>query len=379
MTDARKQQRVELDPPVTASTPAEADAPPEMPAQKRADDADIAAEISTLISKVGGDPDSFDGKLIRDMMVTALKLIPDQRDTGDLKLMTSALKEMRYAYRVFGQYHEKPKISIFGSARTPPDHLDYLAAVDFSRLMASAGWMVITGAGDGIMKAGHEGPGREASFGVAIRLPFETTANEVIAGDEKLIHFRYFFTRKLMFLSQAEAVALFPGGFGTMDEAYETLTLVQTGKASMIPIVMLEGEGRDYWEHWRDFNERRLLEDGLISEEDLGLFKIAHTPAEAVDYVTRFYRNYHSSRYVRDDLIIRLRNRLHDDHVEQLAEEFKILIKHGTMQQRGAYREEDDHLHLPRLTFTHTRYKYGLVRRLIDRINDFDPPNAHEP
>ena len=237
--------------------------------------------------------------------------------------------------------------------------------------------MVITGAGDGIMKAGHEGPGREASFGVAIRLPFETTANEVIAGDEKLIHFRYFFTRKLMFLSQAEAVALFPGGFGTMDEAYETLTLVQTGKASMIPIVLLEGEGRDYWEHWHDFNESRLLRDGLISEEDLGLFHIAKTPSEAAHHITHFYRNYHSSRYVRDDLIIRLRNRLHDDHVEQLAEEFKILIKRGTITQRGAYKEEEDHLQLPRLAFTHTRYKFGLVRRLIDRINEFDP--ADEP
>ncbi len=374
MKDARKQQpRVELDPPTTASTPAEADAPPEKAAQKRADDPDIASEISTLISKVGGEPDSFDGRLIRDMMVTALKLIPDERDTGELKLMTSALKELRYAYRVFAQYPEQFKISIFGSARTPPEHPDYIAAVEFSKLIAQAGWMVITGAGDGIMKAGHEGPGREASFGVAIRLPFETTANEVIAGDEKLIHFRYFFTRKLMFLSQAEAVALFPGGFGTMDEAYETLTLVQTGKASMIPIVLLEGEGRDYWEEWRDFNEHRLLRDGWISEEDLGLFKIAKTPAEAVEHVTRFYRNYHSSRYVRDELVIRLHRKLKDEDVQRLSDEFKILIKRGEMTQVGAFPEEDDHLELPRLTFTHTRYKFGLIRRLIDRINDLDP------
>jgi len=220
--------RSELDPPTTGTSPAERDVPPERPAQKRADDPDIAAEINDLIQRVGGDPDSFDGSLINQLVTSALKLIPDGRDTGELKLMTAAMKELRYAFRVFGQYPDPHKISIFGSARTPEDHPDYEAAVEFSRLMAARGWMVITGAGDGIMKAGHEGPGRDASFGVAIRLPFETTANEVIAGDEKLIHFRYFFTRKLMFLSQSEAVALFPGGFGTMDEAFETLTLVQT-------------------------------------------------------------------------------------------------------------------------------------------------------
>jgi hypothetical protein len=373
MNARRQQRRVELDPPTSPTTPAAADAPPERSEQKRADDPDIGAEIEDLIAKVGGEPATFDGKLIRDMMVTALKLIPDKRDTGELKLMTAALKELRYAYRVFGQYPERLKISIFGSARTPPGHPDYAAAVEFSRLMAQAGWMVITGAGDGIMRAGHEGPGRESSFGVAIRLPFETTANEVIAGDEKLIHFRYFFTRKLMFLSQAEAVALFPGGFGTMDEAYETLTLVQTGKASMIPIVMLEGGGRDYWEEWLAFNKHRLLGDGWISEEDLGLFHIASSPADAAESITRFYRVYHSSRYVRDNLVIRLRHAISPSDVERLADEFRVLIKSGTMSLRGPYPEEDDHLDLPRLIFVHTRHKFGLVRRLIDRINDSKP------
>jgi uncharacterized protein (TIGR00730 family) len=376
MTDpnARKQhRRVELDPPLTATPPSAVDAPPERSAQRRADDPDIATEIQSLIAKVGGDPESFDGRLIRDMMVTALKLIPDCRDTGELKLMTAALKELRYAYRVFGQYPERLKISIFGSARTPPSHPDYAAAVEFSRLMAEAGWMVITGAGDGIMKAGHEGPGRESSFGVAIRLPFETTANEVIAGDEKLIHFRYFFTRKLMFLSQAEAVALFPGGFGTMDEAYETLTLVQTGKASMIPIVMLEGEGRDYWEEWLAFNRRRLLRDALINEEDLGLFHIARSPADAARHITGFYRVYHSSRYVRDMFVIRLRHAIGEADAARLTDEFRVLIKSGAMTLRGPFPEEEDHLDLPRLAFSHTRHHFGLIRRLIDRINECPP------
>ncbi len=284
---------------------------------------------------------------------------------------------MRYAYRVFGQYRDPHKVSIFGSARTPVGHPDYLAAREFGRLMADAGWMVITGAGDGIMKAGHEGPGREASFGVAIRLPFETNANEVIAGDDKLIHFRYFFTRKLMFLSQAEAVALFPGGFGTMDEAFESLTLVQTGKSSMIPIVMLEGAGENYWEQFDAAMRAMLLARGWINPEDVQLYRIMRTPAEAVEHIRAFYRIYHSSRYVKDDLVIRLKRPLKQTDVDRLTDEFRILIKPAGGQggspakivQRGPFEVEDDHLDLPRLSFPHTRYKFGLIRQLIDRIN----------
>ncbi len=365
--------RQELDPQATSATPAAQDVPPELPAQRRVDHPEIVERLNQTIREVGGDPGAFEGRLVRELLIAGLKLIPDGRDTGELKLITAAVKELRYAYRVFGQYRDRYKVSIFGSARTPPEHPDYICAREYGRLMAEAGWMVITGAGDGIMKAGHEGPGREASFGVAIRLPFETTANEVIAGDEKLIHFRYFFTRKLMFLSQADAVALFPGGFGTMDEAYETLTLVQTGKASMIPIVMLEGEGSVYWQQWDAFVRDHLLARGLISPEDLSLYHIAASPREAVEHVQRFYRNYHSSRYVGDDLVIRLRHRLRDRDVECLQEEFSDLIREGGMTQRGPYEVEDDWLDLPRLAFTHTRHKYGRVRQLIDRINECDP------
>ncbi len=365
--------RQELNPATSSSTPAEADTPPESPSQRRADHPEIVERLNQTIREVGGDPDSFDGRLVRELLTVGLKLIPDGRGTGELKLMASALKELRYAYRVFGQYPDRYKVSIFGSARTPSDHPDYIMAVEFSRLMAHRQWMVITGAGDGIMKAGHEGPGREASFGVAIRLPFETTANEVIAGDEKLIHFRYFFTRKLMFLSQADAIVLFPGGFGTMDEAFETLTLVQTGKASMIPIVMLEGDSSDYWEQWDEFACTRLLSRGLINPEDRSLYYIATSSVDAADHIDRFYRNYHSSRYVRDDLIIRLKNRLRDDDIERLEEEFRVLIKRGGFSQRGPYDVEDENLDLPRLAFTHTRYKYGIVRKLIDAINECEP------
>ncbi len=239
--------------------------------------------------------------------------------------------------------------------------------------MAEHGWMVITGAGDGIMKAGHVGPGRAASFGVAIRLPYETSANTVIEGDDKLINFRYFFTRKLMFLSQAESVVNLPGGYGTMDEAFETLTLVQTGKAAMLPIVMLDSPGSSYWSDWMTFVKDRLLVDGLISEEDLSLTYLTQDPQDAANHVLQFYRNYHSSRYVRDDLIIRLRCKLRDEDVEALNDEFGILVKEGKITQGGAYPEEDDHLNLPRIRFTHTRYKYAVVRQLIDRINTFMP------
>ena len=357
--------------------------PPEDRAVKRADAPDILSRIDALIGEVapGTTPESMQGRLVKDLIVNALKLVPDGRDTGEIKLITAAVKELRYAYRVFGQYAEPHKVTIFGSARTPKTHPDYAAAVEFGRLMAEAGWMSITGAGGGIMEAGHEGPGKEKSFGVAIRLPFETTANAVIAGDSKLITFRYFFTRKLMFISQAEAVALFPGGFGTMDEAFESLTLIQTGKAAMLPVVLVQGKGETYWEQFITFVKQGLLTRGWISEEDLSLFKLCQTPQEAVDHILRFYRLYHSARYVKDDLVIRVKRPLHQRDIDRLSEKFGSLIKKpenggttgGKIILRGAFDVETDHKDLPRLVFTHTRYHYGRIRQLIDAINECEP------
>ncbi len=367
------QQRQMLDPEEGVQQD-ESAAPPEDKEQQRAQDPAIQNQLSELITRLTGvEEKSFDHRLVRDLMTAALKLIPDGRDTGELKLMAAAVKELRYAYRVFAQYPDIKKVTIFGSARTPEDHPDYKAAVEFSRLMASKKWMAITGAGDGIMKAGHEGPGRAASFGVAIRLPFETTANTVIAGDEKLINFRYFFTRKLMFLSQCDAVAVYPGGFGTMDEVYEVLTLVQTGKSSMIPIVLLEGEGVRYWDEWHEFVTEKLLGHGMINAEDRQLYKICRTAEEGVEEIERFYRNYHSSRYVRDDLVIRMNYPISDEDLDAINEEFAPLVRSGKIVQSGPYPEEDDHLDLPRLAFTHTRYHYAVVRLLIDRINQCEP------
>jgi len=331
----------------------------------------VSDAAAALVRQVGGDPDTFDGRLVRELIETALKLVPDGHDTGQLKLINSALKEMRYAYRVFNRWQGTRKVTIFGSARTPEDHPDYLAARRFGALMADAGWMAITGAGDGIMKAGHEGPKREASFGLSIRLPFETTANEVIEGDPKLINFRYFFTRKLMFMSHADAVVVCPGGFGTQDELFESLVLIQTGRSNVLPVILLEGEDGVYWDHWKTYVRKNLLENGWINEEDTGLYYEAKSPEDAVAHVLRFYHAYHSSRYVKEKLVLRVTRRPTEEEMANLNDEFAALVKEGAIEVTGPLEGETDHLDLPRLTFTHTRYHFGLVRALIDRINDF--------
>ncbi len=332
--------------------------------------------IDGLIDSMGGDPSSFAGRMIAELIQTSLKLIPDEHDIGQLKLLNRALKEMRYAYRVFNPYEGTRKIAIFGSARTPEDHPNYLAARSFSAAIARRGWMSITGAGDGIMKAGHEGPRREASFGLSIRLPFETTANEVIEGDPKLINFRYFFTRKLMFLSHADAIAIFPGGFGTQDETFEALTLVQTGKSNIVPIVLVEAQGSEYWNYWETYLRKNLLANGMINAEDTAIYYIAPSVEDAAEHVLRFYRVYHSSRYVGEQLVLRLSHPLNDAQVEHLNEQYSMLVRSGQIVQCGPLDSEDDHLELPRLALHHTRRDYGLLRSLIDCINGFEADGA---
>ena len=348
------------------------------------DDESIRTRLQALVRDAGktagssGDPvkDGRRRRHVEELATTALKLLGDGLDLGQVKLLELALKEMRRSYRLFNRYRGVRKVSIFGSARTPEAHPDYHSAREFGRLMAAESWMAITGAGDGIMKAGHEGPTREASFGLSIRLPFETNANDVIAGDDKLLSFRYFFTRKLMFVSHSDAVAVFPGGFGTMDEIFEVLTLVQTGKSPMVPIVLVEGSGPDgkplgYWKRWEFGVVENLLSQGWISKEDPGLFEIASSPADAVSRILRFYHRYHSSRYVDDHLVIRLKRPLLDEQVKQLDEEFRPLIKSGHMHQTGAHESEEDHASLPRLRFHFAKRGFGMLRRMIDRINGF--------
>ncbi len=339
---------------------------------------DITSQtLDDLVARSGGDPNTLSGKIARELMHTALKLLDDQADEGEMKLISRSLKELRYALKVFRPYREVPKISVFGSARTPPEHPHYKAAEQFSRLMAQAGWMVITGAGDGIMRAGHGGAGPEKSFGVAIRLPFETNANEFILGDPKLVIFRYFFTRKLVFMWMSHAVALFPGGFGTHDEAFEALTLIQTGKAPLVPIVAVDaptpGSGGDYWRLWKQYIESQMLAEGLVSADDMNLFMVTDDPQKAVDEVLNFYRNYHSQRFVYDKLVLRLRRPLTDKQLDALNDEFASLIKEGRMQQGGPLEQEaGEYPNLPRLHFEYTKRDYGRLRLLINRINQFD-------
>lgn len=334
-------------------------------------DDDVVEQLDALIARIGGDPGSLSGRLVREMMQTSLRLITDGADLGEQKLIARSFKELRYALKVFRAYRGQHKVSIFGSARTPPGHPDYQAAVDVAKGFAEHDWMVITGAGDGIMRAGHEGAGKAKSFGVSIRLPFETNANSVIAGDPKLITFRYFFTRKLCFVSQADALVLLPGGFGTLDEAFEVLTLVQTGKSAMIPIVMVEPPGNDYFERLDRYVQEVLLKQKLISPPDLHLYHIFHDPKAAVQHVIDFYRNYHSMRYVDDQLVIRIRKPLAERQLAEMNEEFADLRVTGVFEQSGPLPEETTELDLPRIVFTYTRRDYGRLRLLIDRINQF--------
>src|SRR5882724_11444844 len=233
-----------------------------------------------------------DGDMVAEIVANALKLLRDQTNRGDIKLINKSFKELRYALKIFSPYRDVRKVSIFGSARTPESHPDYRQAAEFGKKMAAAGWMVITGAGGGIMAAGHGGAGADPSFGLAIRLPFEQLTNRFIANDPKLINFRYFFTRKLMFVRSSHAIALFPGGFGTMDEGFEVLTLVQTGKSVPMPIVFIDRPGGDYLSSWQDYVRKQLLGRGLISEDDLSVYKTTDNVNEAIEEVRQFYSNY---------------------------------------------------------------------------------------
>ena len=342
-------------------------------------DAAFVEPLNDLIRRAGGDADSQVGRLVRETMQNALRLVRDRVDGGEVKVLSLAFREMRHAFSIFRPYADVRKISVFGSARTFEHQAQYRAALDFSRRISEAGWMVITGAGDGIMRAGHGGAGREASFGVAIRLPFETNANEFIIGDEKLVTHRYFFTRKLMFVSQANAVALFPGGFGTLDEGFEVLTLVQTGKSAPMPIVCIDEPGGDYWQHFDSYIREQLLADGMISEEDRSLYHITDDPAEAVAHVLAFYRNYHSLRWVGDDLVMRLHRAPDDAQLDQLNSAFADLLTEGRIERCGPFNVEQEALELPRLKLRFNRRSHGRLRQMIDRLNSFaasDVPDA---
>ncbi|MGH7214604.1 MAG: LOG family protein [Tepidisphaeraceae bacterium] len=349
----------------------------ETPHQVKGRELELVHELAEpLLDELGRVPD---GDIVAEIVSTAFKLLRDKSNRGDMKLINNSMKELRYALKVFFPYRDVRKVSIFGSARTPDSHHDYRQAADFAKKMAAAGWMVITGAGGGIMAAGHGGAGADPSFGLAIRLPFEQKTNPFIENDPKLINFKYFFTRKLMFVRSSHAIALFPGGFGTMDEGFEVLTLVQTGKSVPMPIVFIDQPGGDYWRSWQHYVEKQLLARRLINPEDLHLYKITADIDEAVREVTRFYANFHSVRFSRDDMIIRLHHKPTD---AQLAE---IEKKFGDIKIKGAYRvsaalpverDEPALAELHRLVFAFNRRDHGRLRMLIDHLNGLGPVNA---
>ncbi|HEV8053090.1 MAG TPA: LOG family protein [Parachlamydiaceae bacterium] len=334
------------------------------------DETEMVENVDAFITNSGGDPTTYKGKLIAQIIQTALKLMTEDHDLGQLKVISRSIKEMRYAYNIFQRYKDAPCVSIFGSARTPEDHPDYIAAKDFSAQMAQQGWMCITGAANGIMKAGLEGPKKTQNFGLSILLPFETSSNTIIEGDPKLIHFRFFFTRKLMFMSHSDALAAFPGGVGTLDELFEMLTLMQTGKANIVPIVLVEGANGTYWEKWKIYMES-ILKERWISPEDTSFYHFCPTPEEAVQHILKFYSRFHSSRYVKDIFVIRMRSPLSEDQVEILNTQFASLLAEGKISLSGPLIGETDHLELPRIIFNHTRREIGKVRQLIDAINNF--------
>ena len=324
--------------------------------------------ILELLDTAGVPPDRRG--YYQQLLTTVLKLHEDGALSGDLKVTNTALKELRYAYKVFAPYRAIRKVTVFGSARTAATDVAAVAAREFGRRMVDAGWMVVTGAGAGIMGATQEGAGGERSFGLNIRLPFEQEANPWIASDPKLISFKYFFTRKLFLVKEASAVALLPGGYGTMDEAFELLTLMQTGKATIVPIVFLEVGEKPYWRIWDRWTKGVLVERGLIDAHDTAFYRIVDTGDAAVEEITGFYRVFHSARIVGDDLVFRLQRSLTDGAVAELQSRFEDILKGPVDQAPGPLPPElDEHPELPRLILPFNHTSYGRLRQLIDFLN----------
>jgi hypothetical protein len=338
--------------------------------------AEVDEAIERLVALAAGPDADTDRRAtyVREIVTSAVKLLLDEAATGDVKLVNSAVKELRYAFKVFAPYRVARKVTVFGSARTQPHEPAFEQAQEFGASMATHGWMIITGAGPGIMAAAHGGAGRQRSFGVNIHLPFEQAANETVRGDDKLINFKYFFTRKLVFLKETDAIVLFPGGFGTHDEGFETLTLIQTGKAEPMPVVFVEPPGSDYWAEWHEYVVRHLEKPGLISPNDTRLYLITDDVSRAVDEVCRFYRVYHSQRYVGDRLVLRLLGAPSPEQVEALNAEFGFVLSSGRIEASGPLPEEDepDLAALPRLVLRPRRDDPAAIRLLLDRVNALD-------
>lgn len=331
----------------------------------------IDSMIDNLITEAGG---IHHPNLVREMIISALKTGQESDYLADLKMLNNTMKEMRYTNKVFAPFRQRKKVTIFGSARTDPNEPIYRKCVSFSRKLSEHGFMIITGGGPGIMQAGNEGAGSENSFAVNIRLPFEQTPNPVMLKNPRLITYKYFFNRKVAFVKESSAIAVFPGGFGTLDEAMEVFTLIQTGKTSPKPLVLID-DGSGYWELWFEFIKSAMLGRGYISADDFAIFAITSSEDEAVRVIEEFYRNYHSLRFVDGKLIIRLNKALSDADLHQLGAEFPEVLHPGTRIERTEplteEADEPDLLHLPRLAIHFNHHYYGFLMAFIGRINTF--------
>ncbi|QYO67606.1 LOG family protein [Leptolyngbya sp. 7M] len=340
----------------------------------------LQAEISELLSQL---PTMKHGALIQQALTTLVRMAEVEGDRLDWKILASSLQDMEQAFRVFYPYRHVRKIAIFGSARIRRDTLEYQMAVDFAKCVTAQGFMVITGGGPGIMQAGNEGAGIDKSFGLNIRLPFEQGSNPFIEGDPKLINFKYFFTRKLFFLRESDALALFPGGFGTQDEAFECLTLMQTGKSDLLPLVLIDPPGTSYWQGWESHVREHLLKPGLISADDLHLYTITDRVDVACEAIAGFYRVFHSSRYVGNRLVIRLNLELSDADVEYLNQNFSDILIQGRIEKTTALPQEvgSETEHLPRLVMYFNQRDLGRLYQMLRVINQFglDAPESKHP
>ncbi|HEY8966918.1 MAG TPA: TIGR00730 family Rossman fold protein [Candidatus Methylacidiphilales bacterium] len=334
-------------------------------------DAALDAKIKAFLAETG----IPDCREYYEMVVSVYRLHQQATTPADRRLFNQSLKELRYASKIFSQYKDRRKITVFGSARTPSRAREWRAARDFGEIMARSGYMVITGGGDGIMGAAQEGAGRDHGFGLNIALPFEQKANATIFGDAKLINFHYFFTRKLNFVKESHAIALFPGGFGTMDEGFEAITLMQTGKAVLRPVVFIDAPGGNFWKTFEKYLREHLLRDGLVSESDFHLFKFTDDLQAARREIETFYYNFHSYRGIGNQMVIRLRREVPEGALKRLRDDFAdILGAEDDLRSCAAFPEEKSDpevASLPRLCLTFDRKAWGRFRQLIDRLNEF--------
>lgn len=336
-------------------------------------------KVDVLIRDTVGETEHRDA--IREIMLTALRLSENHVTEGDISIIHTALKEIRHGIKLFSPYRNVRKVTVFGSARTEPSDSIYRYSTIFSRKMSEKGFMSITGAGEGIMRAAQEGAGSGNSFGVNIQLPFEQSANEFIENDPKLMTFKYFFTRKLFFIREADAIALFPGGFGTHDEAFEILTLLQTGKSDPLPVVMIDEPGGDYWKRWQAYVKEALVARELVSPDDMHFFKVTDQTDEAVEEIAQFYRNYHSIRFLNKGMVIRLINPVEKQMLDQLNDQFSDIVASGRIVTSGPFLEEEDEpdsLAFHRIVFHFDRRHFGRLRQLIDVINRYVPETQKE-